>query len=423
MTSIPRFECASSSVRLKGLLSRTRRVLWTCLGLGIAAHLLLTQIRTLQTEQKAIRPLTTQFVKRQPRLTKPLELKKRPQPKRRPVQRTMVSVKARMQHDQRGVRFEPAQVLGGLARPDVSVGRIGAFAEVQVEPTAIAEGIEGSKEAEQKVDMSLELLDIEALDTGKYHALVVQDPEDKKAIEGFCYLAIADLPAEAFAARGIDATYTFEMYVVPGLSRVPAAMNEYTQIKTKILGRLSLHSAELFRAPWLFAAAHRSFNLSDSELQNFGKYLICGGFAFADGAETESVRAWKGGVASLRNCLLDALRSQGVEALLEKLPNSHPIYHCYFDFSGPPVGADAAEHSMYPDLCRVIPYLEGLHAEHGLVAILSRKNYAHAWTFWGPGRGWSDWDPKRPLQFAVNTIVFALTQEGSITRRLMDSIQ
>jgi hypothetical protein len=34
-----------------------------------------------------------------------------------------------------------------------------------------------------------------------------------------------------------------------------------------------------------------------------------------------------------------------------------------------------------------------------------------------------DWDPKGPFQFAVNTIVLALTQEGSITHRLMESVR
>ena len=61
------------------------------------------------------------------------------------------------------------------------------------------------------------------------------------------------------------------------------------------------------------------------------------------------------------------------------------------------------------------------------MAVYSRKDYAHAWTFWGPDNyinygGWLNWDPRRSLEFGINTIIFALTQEGSITNRVMDSV-
>ena len=35
----------------------------------------------------------------------------------------------------------------------------------------------------------------------------------------------------------------------------------------------------------------------------------------------------------------------------------------------------------------------------------------------------SELDPTRQFQFGINTIIFALTQEGSITERLMDVVQ
>ena len=38
--------------------------------------------------------------------------------------------------------------------------------------------------------MSLELLDIETLDTGRYHAMVIQDPSDKRTIRGFIHIAM-----------------------------------------------------------------------------------------------------------------------------------------------------------------------------------------------------------------------------------------
>ena len=91
---VSRFDCPSASVSLKSLLKRARSTLWIGLGLAVAGHLALTQVGSFSDEDKTTKPLTTQFIKRQPRLTKPLELKKRPRPKRRMMQRRMVSVKA-----------------------------------------------------------------------------------------------------------------------------------------------------------------------------------------------------------------------------------------------------------------------------------------------------------------------------------------
>ena len=69
------FGCPSSTSALKLLLDRTREALWVCLGAALFPHPSLTQWRGLVQQEKAARPLTTQFMKRRPRLTKPLELR------------------------------------------------------------------------------------------------------------------------------------------------------------------------------------------------------------------------------------------------------------------------------------------------------------------------------------------------------------
>ena len=51
----------------------------------------------------------------------------------------------------------------------------------------------------------------------------------------------------------------------------------------------------------------------------------------------------------------------------------------------------------------------------------------NAWAQWGPNGGGLDayeyLDPTRCFQFGVNTIMYALTREGSITHRVMDSVK
>ena len=184
MTRYSRFHCASSSLKLGGMLRKASQRVWPCLVLGVALHLSLSQIGGVQTELKVSKPLTTQFVKRQPRLTKPLELKKRPQPKRRRIQSKMVSVKARIDSKGATSRFQPTWMVGRLAQPRVAMSRATAFTDLSMEPTTLARKIQETKESAHKVDMSLEYLDIDALDTGRYRAMVIVDTEDKRNIRG-----------------------------------------------------------------------------------------------------------------------------------------------------------------------------------------------------------------------------------------------
>ena len=417
MASISRFDCASSSLTLKGLLRKTKRVLWICLGLGIAIHISLMQIGGFEADQEVVKPLTTQFIKRQPRLNKPLELKKRPKPRRRRIHREIVSIKARTVGGQRLARFEPTQVLRGLAQPSAEVVRITRLSSAAVEPKSIAHTIASTKDIEQKIDMALELLDIEALDTGQYHAMVIQDPEDKRNIEGFCRLAVV------YSSIIYPDKYPrFEDYILPVVLNLADAMNRYTDVKTDIFGRISLDAPELFKTPWVYFMAFYNFKAPDTQLKSLGKYLTSGGFVFADTHPMPSHYA--GGLHGLVGNIKGALETQGIrEAAFQKLPNSHPLYHCYFDFNAPPPAGDT-HHSSYhkPD------YLEGIELDGRLVAIFTIKGYWCPWAYHGPtarvkAAPYSSWDPGRAFQFGVNLIIFALTQEGSITHRLMDSIK
>jgi hypothetical protein len=388
----------------------------------MAVHAASTQLRGLAEERKVAKPLTTQFVKRAPRLTKPLELKKRPQPRRRQIQREMVAVKARGTKQESRSSISGLDVAGKLARPRVEMARSTGLTTGLVEPQALAQAVQGSKESQHTLDMSLEMMDISALDTGQYHALVVQDPQDKRSIKGFCHLAIAY--SKTLYPTPAKAEDTFEAYALTGFLRLLSTMNEHTDIKADVLGKVGLDDAEIFKAPWLLFWGRLPFSLTPPELGNLGTYLISGGCVFADCRNYYyfTSPAYK----SLRNALLDGLATQGVRLEFEKLPPDHPVFHCYFDFDGPPMGYDGWVSSHYHDLGHVVDHVEGLSMDGRLLAILSGKEYVAAWTFWGTsGLPSSDMtmDARRQLEFGVNTIIFALTQEGSITRRLLESVQ
>ena len=67
-------------------------------------------------------------------------------------------------------------VVQTLAKPQASIGRLTTFAATEMEPEVAAQAVESTKETKNVVDMSLEMMDISALDTGQYQAMVIQDP-------------------------------------------------------------------------------------------------------------------------------------------------------------------------------------------------------------------------------------------------------
>ena len=406
-----RFVCPSASLGLKLLLNRTRRVLWLCLVGALVIHFGASRIRELGAKQQAAKPLTIQFIKRAPRLTKPLEMKKRPQPKRRTMQRQMVSVKARIDRQRASSGAQTAQVMRSLAKPRVDITGSIALPATGLEPEALAQQIQGAKEPEQKVDMSLEMLSIESLDTGQYQAMVVQDPNDKRKVKGFFHLAGVYSPS-------IESGVTVRICLPQFKITVAEAMNRFTDIKTDAAGTYTLDSRELFNTPWIFINAGDPFELTDSEAQNLGQYLLSGGFAFA---ETWAARPGGPGDRALRNMFKDALYTQGLrfgkDWSFQVLPNDHPIFHCYFDFDGPPAGFCASGFSADAHLGP----LDGIAIEGRLIAIMSTMDIEGVWNWW-----WQispDYDNTRALQFLVNMIVFALTQEGSIAQQLMEGMR
>ena len=83
-----RFARTTASLDLSALLSPLRQFFWLSLGTAILLNAILVLLNPFQQQaEKAPRPLTTKFIKRQPRLTKALELRKIPQRKRPMIRR------------------------------------------------------------------------------------------------------------------------------------------------------------------------------------------------------------------------------------------------------------------------------------------------------------------------------------------------
>jgi len=422
-----RFACASSQLGLGVLIRRGRKIAWVCLMGAVTVHVSLAQLRGAASRARTSKPLTTQFIKRQPRLSKPLELKKRPQPKRRALQRRMVSVQARAASRGSASSFQPAQAIRALARPRVHVGRGTSAGVMGLEPPTMAETIQGSREPKDKVDVSLEMIDVEALDTGEYQAMVIQDPEDRRNVRGFFHLAI--VYSVSMRDRSMN---VLDLRARQGLCRLVQAMNRYTHIRADIAPRTyTFDSREMLNTPWIYAQALRAFKSTESEAANLGKYFMVGGFLFTENVFINDFGEPDPGEISLRQMIDDALVTQGLKRgkdwEFEVLPNDHPLFHCFFDFNGAPLGR--CPHG-FGGGARPRDYLEGVYIGQRLTLIYTNMGYCNAWGDWGRSgglRGYSpdekDWDPTRQFQFGVNLLVFALTQEGSITNRVMDALR
>ena len=125
-----RFYCPSSRLDTGELLAKAQRILALFAGCAVAAHLAITQIGGFSTAQRTVEPLTTRFIKREPRLTKPLEMKKQPRPRRPRLQRQMIYVRAQAKQGAVRSAFRAAQVLQSLTRPNANLERYARFQEV-----------------------------------------------------------------------------------------------------------------------------------------------------------------------------------------------------------------------------------------------------------------------------------------------------
>jgi len=415
-----RFECPTSTLELARLIAGTRKAFYMALAAALAVHLGLLQIRSTAESERAVKPLTTKFVKREPRLVKPLELKKRPKPKPRPMRRKMVTVRAKIsRREMFQTTAHPLKVLDSLARPKGRVARTVSFEPIQLETYIGPAVIEGDKDPEQKVDMDLEMLDIDALDTGEYYAMVIEDPTDKKKIRGFFHLAIA-YPLNA--AREGTQYDEFPM----ALRNLVEKLNRWTDIRADIAESFPMSDDRLFRTPFVFfdvSISHRAggFRLTDYEAYNLGRYMLSGGFYLADDG-------WPGIGAvediTCRQTIIDALAAvgkvKGVDWNFERLPNDYLIYHCYYDFNGgPPACGDSVVHTN-AKIFAPYPWLEAVIIDNRVVAIMSNKSFQDAWGY-NPGvvPRLGQIGINRCFQMGINIIIFALTQEGSITKQVM----
>jgi len=398
-----RFHSPSDSISLGLLLRKTAN--YTVIGLLCALALggILSLYLVLSVDSReAPPPAITRLIIRKPRSSKAFVLKKqRIQPRAMTKKVTALKPKLQLPATQKlsGVSpFGKIATFDYTVTPDVKLNLKASDIDLS------AAVISGTKEPEKRIAMREELIDLQALDTGKYKGLIIQDPSDRKKVKGFVYLGTA-------WANDLEPTFDSAAKAIPNLVD---ALNSQTGISAQVDAHLFIDSQELFRTPFIYLTADEAFELTEREIENLGEYLRRGGFVFADNANPSA--EYSQAEASLRKVFRDALRAQGV---LRLIPNNHPIYHTFYDFDGPPVGSelevpDAGGQRGMENIVIAQPSynLEGVYLDDRLVAIYSDKGYVHTWA--------RNFGNEPQLRFGVNAVIFALTQQGSIAQQQID---
>ena len=387
-----RFASPTQDFDLDTLARRLRRGFAIALAFAVALLLVIVAINPFEeAEKKAPRPLTTKFIKREPRLTKPLELRKIPQPKRQLVRREVQLAQARMDQVQATASFNTRSLIAGVGGSGVRLSGQSTFSTMStmtLEPKLAAAAVTSTRASEHKIDMALEMLDVNNMDTGRYRAIIVQDATDKQAIKGFVKFA------QVVSSRALAGNAGLNVQTIDRLRDV---VNEYTGLKAEFLGRVSFDDPRLMEVPIILPYG----SPNETEMANLAQYLMSGGFTFS-GIYGEALEKYGGLV-------------RGKDFWSERLPEDHPVYTAFFDISG---GMPFGYPSSTGGKSSVRPwnYLRGHYIKGRLASVTPGDGG------WGWENEISGGDSTRQLQLAVNIIIYALTQEGSITQRLMQMV-
>ncbi|MDE2812161.1 MAG: DUF4159 domain-containing protein [Gemmatimonadota bacterium] len=388
-----RFASPTQNFDLDSLVRRLRRGFFIALASAVALLLIVVAINPFKEEEKkAPRPLTTKFIKREPRLTKPLELRKIPQPKRQLARREVQLAQARMDQVQATASFNTRSLIAGVGGSGIRLSGQSAFSPTStmtIEPKLTAAAVTSTRTSEHKIDMGLEMLDVDNMDTGRYRAIIVQDATDKQAIKGFVKLAQV-VSGRAMAGNAGLNTKT--------LDKLRDVINEYTGLKAEFLGLVTFDDPRLMEIPIIYPYG----GPNETEMANMAQYLLSGGFSFS-GIYGEALEKYGGLV-------------QGKDFWSERLPEDHPVYTAFFNINGGMPFGYSPSLGQGKSGVRPWNYLRGHYIKGRLASITPGDG---GWGWHNEVRGG---DSTRQLQLAVNIIIYALTQEGSITQRLMQMV-
>jgi len=180
-------------------------------------------------------------------------------------------------------------------------------------------------------------------------------------------------------------------------SNILNSLVEYTTIpideKEKVV---LLSSNELFKSPFCYFSGHKLVEFSNQERDHYQKYIQNGGFVFVDDCNHDIDGLFA------KSFEQEMARTFGEKAL-QKIPNTHPIYNCFFQFEGPPTTTFELN-GWGDDL--VHDYLKAIIINGRIGVLYSNKDYGCEWDYDFRNKRWLAEDNTK---FGVNIINYALT--------------
>ena len=393
-----RFASFSTSFDLDALLRPQRRSLWYSVALSAVLLVALALIDPFgRVVPTAPHPPTVKYIKRQPRPTKPLSVRKIPQPKQQPMvrKRQPTPVRTDPVHLTTTAAAEApmnqasvSAVLSLVSLPHSSTPRpLDAERQLGADHLFGERAIGITRQSENKIDLALEMLDVNSLDTGEHQAVVIQDPDDPQSIKGFIKLPLV-VPRKVLnrlvSTRSIEA--------------LADGINKYTNLRAEVFGPITFDDDRIFKFPLLIGSIYRSLHLNEIEEANQFQYLNSGGFIM-------------GGIGDVEKHLSQVLANGGLverkDFWSDILPEDHPIYSTFFN-----IGLQSYFLEPHPDrsiACYITKGLKGHFIKNRLVFVnpLESSHWAY---------------DEAELMLAINVMVYALAQEGSLAQRLTQDL-
>ncbi|GAA0858453.1 DUF4159 domain-containing protein [Aliiglaciecola litoralis] len=183
--------------------------------------------------------------------------------------------------------------------------------------------------------------------------------------------------------------------------RMPAnvlnSLIEYTSLRVDIRERVvPLSDPAMLTAPFCYMAGHRLVQFTQQEREHFQRYVENGGFVFVDDCNHDIDGMF---ATSFEAQMADIF---GDDAL-QKIPNDHPIYSCFFEFDGPP--RTSGELNGWGDDL-VHEYLKAIEIDGRIGVLYSNKDLGCEWDYDFRNKRWLKVDNTK---FAVNIVVYAMT--------------
>lgn len=157
-----------------------------------------------------------------------------------------------------------------------------------------------------------------------------------------------------------------------------------------------LSSNEIFKSPFCYLSGHKLVEFSAQERDNFRRYVQNGGFVFVDDCNHDIDGLFA------KSFEQEMARTFGTKAL-QKIPNTHELYTCFFEFEGPPTTSFELN-GWGDDL--VHDYLKAVQINGRIGVLYSNKDYGCEWDYDFRNKRWLAEDNTK---FGVNIIKYALT--------------